>query len=73
MAAVGGRRQRVRWGRRDDSLGYQAEGEEGGREGQKGTGLETNLALGALATTLATRGRCIGESESDCLVQPVGS
>lgn len=57
MAVAGGRRQRVRWGRRDDSLGYQAEGEDGGREGQKGTGLETNLALGALATTLAMQGK----------------
>lgn len=67
---MGGKCQRVRWGRRDDSLGYQGRGggRREGKEGQKGTGLETNLALGALATTLATRGRCIGESESNCLV-----
>lgn len=67
---MGGRRQRVRWERRDDSLGYQAVGEERGREGQKGTGLETNLALGAIATTLALRERCIGENESNCLLPP---
>lgn len=67
---MGGRRQRVRWGRRDDSLGYQAKGEEGGREGRKRRVLETNLARGLLTMTLVMRGRCVGGSESNCHVAP---
>lgn len=69
---MGRRRQRVRWGRRDDSWGHQA-GEEEGREVRR-TKEEVagkTWIVVCSPTTLATRRRCIEENENNCHV-PTG-
>ena len=66
---MGRRSRRVRWRRRDDSWGHQAE-REGGREDDRGGCWETWMGV-CSPMTLASRGKRIEENESNCHV-PTG-